>query len=247
MASEYKLQIECSDLQVEVLVNDLPVFIQNGGQRTKNTLINQWTIDGRNRLVVRLRADEEVEPSKANSYLEISLVENEESLYNFVWTPKDSEKPLPQTTRKVFNSDSNFGEWAWQKAELLKLNETTNKEINRFIQKVQETLNSANINETMAIFRIKAEEQATAFGMDINNRIFQQRAFFEQWFSENGWRMERIDYEKLSYSLYGDNRVILVNYQNGDDVLQSAPVGEGEIVSFPLFISKISGTWMIVR
>ena len=246
MATEFKLQIECSDLQVEVLINDLPVFIQNGGQRTKNTLINHWLRDDHNRIEIRLNPVGELNPNIANSYLELTLSENDRRFYAFSWKPSE-EEPLPVATRRGFNSNTNFGEWIWQNSEQLELNEATINEINRFLQRIYESLNSANIGETLNLFRIKAEEQAIAFGIPTDERLFQQRSFFEQWFSEIGWGMEKINFDLLSYRLCADGRVVFVSYKNSSDVLQSKPVGDGEMVSFPLFISKLEGRWIIVR
>ncbi len=246
MAIEYKLQIECSDLQAEVLINDLPAFSREG-KFTKNSLINHWVIDGNNRIGIRLNIPVDFDPVTANSYFELKLTEGDETLYSFLWNPSDTNAPLPVTTRRGFNSNTNFGEWVWQNAEQLELNEATINEINRFLQRIYESLNSANIGETLNLFRIKAEEQAIAFGIPTDERLFQQRSFFEQWFSEAGWGMEKINYDLLNYRLCADGRVVFVSYKNSSDVLQSKPVGDGEMVSFPLFISKLEGRWIIVR
>lgn len=247
MAKEFKLEIECSDLAVEVWFNDLPVFFQNGGMRTKNAIINQWLIDGRNRVEIKLKAIEKIDPVEVNAHLNLNLMDNQINLFSYAWKPGDTKKNLPQFTNGGFVLGMEFGQWVWQQAEILELNEMLFREVNRYLQGVYESLNSGNIIETMNIFRVKAEEQARAYGMAIDTRITEQRRFFESWFSETGWRMQPIDYNSLEYTLCGDKRIIQLNKNDGSNVLQSVPVSSGEMISFPLFITKFNGNWLVIR
>ena len=247
MAAEFKLLAECSDLTAEVLLNGLPVFYQTGGMNTRNTIVNQWMVGGRNSIEVRIERAGDINPADVSAHLACRLSSSEDVVYAFSWQPGDSKSTLPYSTRAAFISDVDFIEWAWQRAELLKLDQTVIHEINRFLQRIHNALNTADLTETMMLFRLKAEEQAIAYEMPVVERINQQRRFFEDWFRQPGWGMKPVDYERLNYRLYAGNRVVLVEYKDRSDVLESKPVGEGEMISFPLFLSRIDRQWTVVR
>ncbi len=128
------------------------------------------------------------------------------------------------------------------------LNPAVIAEINEFIKRIFNALNSANLDQTKALFRLKATEQATAYGIPLSQRLEDQDSFFREWFNGSGWKMEPIDYERLDYGIYAGGQVVQVRYGDGSDVLRSAPDNdENDKVSFPLLISKIDGQWTVVR
>jgi hypothetical protein len=245
--AQYRLGVECSDLRLEVRLNGLPVFSQAGGMRNRNALINHWIVDGRNTVSVLVAAPEGDAPADASPRAQIIITIDGAPAYTFNREPGASAKPLPLAAAGEFQSGASFGEWSWQRADTVGLNRATITEINAYLQRAFEVLNAADLGQTRALFRVKAEEHAVAFGIPTARHLQNQDDFFRDLFAQPNWAMEPINFERLEYTLYLGGRVLGVRYKDGSDVLRSKPFGDGEVFRIPLLLSKLNGQWTVVR
>jgi hypothetical protein len=234
-------------MALEVRLNDLPVFHHAGGGRTRNALINPWIVDGRNTVLVRIALPAGLDAPPTGAYVDVTITVGDATVYTFNWKPTVPLAILPLTAGGEFISETRFGLWSWQRGERIRLTPETLSAINAHVQRIFHALSSANLEQAMELFRMKAVEQATAFGMPLEERLAQQRRFFREMFSQPTWRMEPVDYVHLDYRLYAEGRVVSVKNWDGSDILRSAPDSDGAVFSVPLLLSLVDRKWTVVR
>jgi hypothetical protein len=248
MAEEYKLFVECGDVSLEVRLNDAVVFASAEGARTRDARIDQWVTDGRNAVRVRVAPPRGAPQPPPEAFATVVISAAAAPVYNFSWRPGRPPRPLPLTSAGAFQSADARGAWAWQGAPAGGPPTPAEREqINGLLARLHRALDAGDLEAAAGLFRLKAEEQARAFGMPLDVRLAAQRETFAVWFGQRGWGMEPIDYERLAYEAQAQGRLVVVRYADGSEVLRSKPNEDGEVVSFPLVLSRVGGGWAVVR
>ena len=249
----YQAQIRTAALALEVRVNDLPVFDNNGsrGGGSVGGVINDSIIDGHNIVSVHVRpAQGQVLPSPSGVVVvEISQVlppASAHSVYSFEWRVADVHAPLP-TEQGVFSSETHFGQLTWQRATRVTLNAATKAGVQAQIQQLHNAMDAKNAALMTALLEIKARDKAVISGFPPEPFLADQEHYFQSKFDRPGWMMEPLNPADFQYRLYGDGRVVGVKDGQGKDVIRSRPHTDESISAIPVFVSFLDGRWVITR
>lgn len=249
----YQARIRTAALALEVRVNDLPVFENDGsrGGGSVGGVINDSIVDGTNPVSVRVRpAQGQALPSPSGVVVvEISRVlppAPARTVYSYEWQVRDVHAPLPAETGS-FESETRFGPLAWQGAAPVALDAATEAGVRSQVQQLHDAMGAGDAARLTALLEVKARDKAVISGLPPDQFLADQRSYFQGKFDRPGWGMEPLHAADFRYRLYGNGRVVGVKDGQGRDVLRSRPHTDGGISTIPVFVSLLGGRWVIVR
>lgn len=249
----YQARIRTAALALEVRVNDLPVFDNDGarGGGSVGGVINDSIVDGPNPVSVRVRpAQGQALPSPSGVVVvEISRVlppAPAQALYSYEWKVADVHAPLP-TEAGQFESETRFGPLAWQRATPVALDAATEAGVRSQVQHLHDVMAAKDAARMTALLAVKARDKAVISGLPPDQFLTDQERYFQDKFGQPGWEMEPVNADDLRFRLYGNGRVVGVKDGRGRDVIRSRPHTDGGVSTVPVFVSLLDGRWVIVR
>ncbi len=249
----YQARIRNAALALEVRVNDLPIFDNEGGRGGGSVggVINDTIIDGTNSVCVRVRpAQGQTLPSPSGVVtVEISRVlppAPAQPVYEFEWKVGDIHARLP-TENSAFESETQYGLLAWQRAARVTLDAATQAGVRSQVQQIHDAMAAKDAARLTALLTIKAHDKAVISGFSSAQFLTDQERYFQDKFDRPSWAMEPINPVGFQYRLYGEGRVVGVKDGQGQDVIRSRPHVDGGVSTIPLFVSLLDTRWTITR
>jgi len=249
----YQARIRTAALALDVRVNDLPVFENDGSRGGGSTggVINDSIIDGHNTVSVRVRpAQGQTLPSPSGVVVvEINRVlppDAPKPVYEFEWKVRDIHAPLPTETGG-FESGTHFGTLAWQRAAPVALDAATEAGVWAQVHQLHEAMAAKDAARMTAILAVKAHDKAIISGLPPEEFLADQERYFQDMFSRPGWEMEPVSAADCQYRLYGNGRVVGVKDKQGRDVIRSGSHTDGGVSTISVFVSLLNDQWVIVR
>ena len=249
----YQARIRTAALALEVRVNDLPVFENDGSRGGGSTggVINDSIIDGRNTVSVHVRpAQGQTLPSPSGVVVvEIHRLlppDPPKPVYVFEWKVGNIHAPLP-TEAGAFESETHFGTLAWQRAAPLTLDAATEAGVWTQVQQLHDAMATKDAARMTALLATKAHDKAIISGLPPKEFLSDQERYFQDKFNRPGWEMEPVSAADCQYRLYGNGRVVGVKDKQGRDVTRSHPHSDESVSTVPVFVSLLDGQWVIVR
>lgn len=242
--ARFRYSFDCLGTEGELRINDLPVVENEGGNRTRNGLLNEYVVDGNNRVMVRigdLSSPPAPAPPNAWVTLDISSVD---PLCEIDWRP-GSEVRYPTRLDRQFVSGTSDGQRLFQLGAVLRKTPQELTGAGQLVSAMADALRERRIETVLALLKRKAQHQADAFGLPLSRVASQSTRLFSEWFGNPAWDLQPLDVGKLKFDLFGDNRVLRVRREGGAHVIESVPV-DGAIFSMDLLLSLIDGAWVIV-
>ncbi len=250
----YALEVQCSGLAVEVLLNGAPVYAEPwGATRFTQMKLNPWIVDGPNQLEVRLGPPpgQKVESGAGFKTLVIKGEHGKEpgpdaNIVAFQWS--DAEQPLaPEGMTAVYARpvpiDEGHGRWAWQDAT--PFTEADRDDIAALVLALHGALAARDAGTVTAYVRVKTEEYARALDVPAAELDADLRETLENRFKADDWQMDPIDPAALELRPSTDGRLVKVT-----DAGQRPPLrgqGEGQPYAMELTVSKLAHGWTVVR
>lgn len=246
--ARFQYSFNCLGTSGELRINDLPVVENEGGNRTRNGLINEYVVDGRNRVMLRIGdLSAAPAPPPPNAWVTLNITLNasvEEPLCEIDWRPGPTVL-YPARLEREFVSGTSSGRRLFQLGAVLSKTPEELSGARQLVEAMANALRSRRLQTVLELLRPKAEHQATAFGFPLSQITSQSTRFFTEWFQNPAWDLRTGDFLKLRFDLFGENRVLRVRRENGTHVIESVPV-DGAVFSMDLHLSLINGAWVIV-
>lgn len=252
------------ECRVELYVNDIPVGRAGGGlQPYLATPIPEFLLDGENKLEVILGAgatpaaskNGEESCPKAEPEMEVvarivRFVDGEmtgpgrgETLAEIVWTGA-KEDAFPTALNTTVDLGKQFGEWKWQTAEKLTLDEATINSAIEFIKMIQDNYSKSKPEEIVKFAKFKHEEAIRsypAYGeVDFNEMFIEQLKEMSQ---HPQWKPDDLPREEYDLRLIADGRLIETISKEWRPIIR---MSEGNF-GYPMMIGRIDGNWQILR
>lgn len=267
----YVIECKSSGVNAEFYLNDIPIIRRGPELGMKyGGPCNQYLIDGVNELSVIIVPGEipsETLHSKAGrqriKFEEEASVKAELSIYPFgsvMGGPSKKvlmsvdwklEKEKWMVFQKVISARMDlgklFGEWEWQKAPRIELNEDTLKEIHKFIKDLHMSL-AAGDPELLLEFgepRLKDIEKAFDLVPGEKEELIRKVTLDDA--EQDWWGMEDINPDNYDLRLCAEDRMVEIVNKEWKPILQESPDPEGGVGSYSMTISKLDGKWKIVR
>jgi len=250
--------------RVELYVNGIPVGRAGGGmQPYVATPTPEFLLDGENKLEVILGAGStpatsrlgEKSCAKAESGMEVvarlvRFIDGEmtgpgkgETLAEIVWTG-EKEDAFPMTLNTTADLGKQFGEWKWQTAEKLTLDEATINSAIEFIQMIQDNYSKCNPEEIVKFAKFKHEEAVRSYpaygDIDFNEMFIEQLKEMSQ---HPQWKPDDLPREEYDLRLVADGRMIETISKEWRPIIRMSDGNFG----YPMMIGRIDGKWQILR
>ncbi len=156
--SQYTFYTDAYGISLELLINGLPVFISPPEGASRSGRINQWIIDGLNRVEVRSSFTAATENQLSQLSAEVSIADDQRTVWAYHWTLP--QPPGPAVARYEFVSTARFGNWAWQTAPQTPLNPASAQAIQQEVTALAIAIQTGDTATTAALLRLKTEEMA---------------------------------------------------------------------------------------
>jgi len=245
----FTLAVECSDLILQIRVNDIILFKNVGERKTSCRWINDFIFDGENTIEVSAElpahlANSGVEPPLSSS-ARVILQKNDIPVYRFLY-PQDPPLGLPSVDSSEFRSETQHGLWSWQRSDEIELNEEATRTATTHLRRLINACEAKDVEQVIEIFQIKNRERAIAFYRDEEDYFQQEHKFFDERLNNPVWELEPVNDESIQYELCGKRRVVVAKILDSDNVLKWIDY-KGMNTDIPLYLSMMNGQWMIVR
>jgi hypothetical protein len=158
--------------------------------------------------------------------------------------------PSPIRERHEFNVDLP-NEWSWQDAARLENDEGQQVELVTFLKELHRVLDQEEAEKWLPFFEPKTRDFATATGKSLDEVRQSQLSFFQSLTKIEGWGLAPFDDKRLLITPVNE-KIVEVAYIDTIGPLISRPVlrpGSDRFDRFkiPLYLSKIDGSWKVVR
>ena len=254
----YQSQIDFQYVGVTVLVNDLPVFTDNGrGQSSGGAVINPYLLGAPNHISVILtpRRGEVLPPAQATADVKVLAYTQGadgkpgpiETVYHFHWKQTEPPQRAPAPANGTLPAVLLPRPLNWQDApRVQQVDAATKAEIDAQIKDLHDALGAKDSTKIRSLLAAKLDNSALALGRTQAQMDASQQAFFEDDFRDPDWRMKPIGYAHLQYHLRAGGRVVQVLNPDGSDPLASVPDKNASSTLIDLYLARIDGHWAFV-
>lgn len=158
---------------------------------------------------------------------------------------------LPEVFPKVVSVSQDlgplFGEWAWESAPRITLDDDTVKEIEEFLTALQASLAEGDPELFIEESAIRLEEIEKAFELKAGAKAEHVRKVTLRDAAEPWWGMQPLDPGKFDLRLCACDRMVECVGRDFQPLLKENPDEDGGVGFYDMLLSKIDGQWQIVR
>jgi hypothetical protein len=252
------------DCRAELYVNGFPVGRIGGNlQPYTSAPIPEYLIEGKNKLEVVLGAGPTPSVCRTGAAAcptsdatmiarariarfkdgEMTGPERGETLAELLWTG-ENEDDLPKVISTTVDLGHLFGEWKWQSAEPLTLDDETVKSAIAFIKLIQKNYSDCNAEEIAKVAGFKHAETMVAYpaygSFDLEAMFIDE---LKQMADHPQWKPDDLPVDQYDLRLIADGRLIEAIGKDWRPIVRMA---EGDF-GFPLIIGRVDGEWQILR
>lgn len=248
----YWLQIEAPGMLIQsARLNDIPIAANKSGKISEAG--NGILVKGKNVASILFIPAEKKE-ALAGWHVTATLltVDEQSSSRQPVgeWHAEKSREPSwPAASKWTFECDDPGGPWCWQQADQVLLSPENQASILQEIKRLYVAFEKRDLASLDQLFRLKMQDQASAFGMDIREVEESYHEGFQNFiFDRTAAPLTPIEPSKIVWTLAADGRLVVVKNATGTDVISTIKDQQHPAVfGIPLFFSRIGGSWKIVR
>ena len=259
----YSLDVK-SVSHVEVFVNDIPVTKLDPDNNEDTRPVNQYLVKGVNKisLVLTPSVDELTgRPPVLNKDIltEITLMQypkglmagdpSAKQMLSEKWLLKQND-PIIDSVKKEYsiNLDMDDAGWQWVKAEKLTLTLQLDKEVDAFLDNLQQIINSGKADEYVSLYKTRIQEQAAAYGLEVNSMMEHSKNIISQRKNDPAMQLVPLNKDEYAFRLVADGRLIDCIAKDGDPVLRAKAGSNGFVpVFYDVKLGKIGGKLVILR
>jgi len=256
--SFYLFTINHEGLGIELWFNDILLDMDKEGVfKNRKFPNNLYVIDKENTLKAKITLPGQPPKMPDNLDLKICLYEIEQQMLGDETLPEPvaellfpgTEAPsFPAEIETTFNINSPFPRWQWQDAEVVDNSDpAVIQDCFSVISDLHQALSAKDFTTVSNMLSLKTQEMANAYYIPIDERIADQENFFNEIFSDSQFEMEAFNNGNLTIIPMAQNRLFLVQQNDGNAAIESKELSEGYCFTLPIYVSKIDGVWKIVR
>lgn len=254
----YQSQIDFQDVGVSVLVNDLPVFTDNGsGQSSGGTVLNPYLLETPNPIHVVLTPLKGAALPPARAKVDVKVLAYTqgadgkpgpiETAYHFHWKQTEPPQRAPAPASGTLPAVILPRPLNWQDApRVQEVDAAAKAEINAQIKSFHDALEAKNLAQIRSLLATKTDNFALALGRTGPQMDASQQGFFADDFRDPNWRMKPIAYDHLQYHLRAGGRVVQVLNPDGSDPIASVPDRNASSTLIDSYLSRLNGHWVFV-
>jgi hypothetical protein len=251
-----QLEIDNHKIATSVFVNDVLVFTNRFHKAANKDLsVNQWVTRGFNSFRVNLAINPHwFEELKEQSF-DMLIAQYEGNYPNLTknvlkeihWKHTD-ETQFPVNIIEEFKLDIPYGNWTWLNADVLLDGNFNIESLKQYITNLHSTIDNKDYSSLAPIVNTKATELAAAYGIPIDERIRDQKAFFmDELFKYPSWGLLPLNFEDLTFQYHANGRLIQVLDIKGKSPIQSNTLSDDVNFSIDLFLCHKNGEWILCR
>lgn len=254
----YVLEVQTGFFNSQVLLNDIPVFTETNGRfLTSQSKVNQWIIEGTNKIEVRLGLPGNrvaIEEGNISRTFQLKLLVGEQGrepgpsgvLVTYDWGTEKNPVTHDMTSVyvKEFQPQRAFGKWVWQEIPGAQISSQDREQIIRIIRRIHGSLAAKDINSLRELLSTYTKEMAKALGMSEEELEQDQREFFQSLFSAPEWRMEPLNEASINLALIGGGRLVEAKGVEDKPLLKGSAVDRTYANNFTF--GKVKGEWRIL-
>ncbi|MDG5814619.1 hypothetical protein QA601_06000 [Chitinispirillales bacterium ANBcel5] len=251
----YFFSIEHEGLAVELWFNDILLDSDPEGKfKNRQFLNNLFILDGENtlKLKISLPGTPPRKPESFNLKAGFHIVQEEsEELPDPIAElkfPGNNVPSFPAEIQTTFTVQSPFGKWLWEDAQEIDVDDpqTTSATVS-LISSLHKALISQDLDKVTDILSSKASETARAYYIPSDDRLSDQRQFFQEIFNDSQFNMEPFKPESLRFTPMANNRLLFIEQKDGSSALESTELSEGYCFCLPVCLCKIDNEYIIIR
>jgi hypothetical protein len=257
----YVLAIDSVGMVARIGLNGVEIFADPLGEpRVFQTKLNQWLVDGDNRIQLELQpvVDDDGRIVVGDRAFAVELVRGvhgrvpgpEGILLSYRWSAEEepidpsAEIPTWRWTRPFMAADS-FGRWSWQDAAPAPMTLEARAAIVAKVEAVHAALVQRDQAALSRLFRPKNEELARAFDLPLDELEADQAEHFRSCFGSTSWAMEPFDPDAIDLVPMADGRLVRAEGLGGRPPLRGTS-GDGPFVC-GMTLTRVGADWIIVR
>jgi hypothetical protein len=254
-----------SGCPVELYVNDIPVARAGGQQQPFASVpVPEYLVDGENTLTLVIgcgstpstaktgpcewgeTADSAMEAVARIAVLQEGMMAGPgagEALMELTWTG-EAQDALPKVVTVTADLGEQFGDWAWQSAEVLTLDDATKKSAIAFIEKIKASFEQGKFNDIVAVGQAKFDEAERSY--PIYEKGMMAAMFAEemgQMTQHPKWKPGEMSRDEYDLRLVAGGRMIDPVAKDWRPIVRMA---EDQFAYF-MMIGRIDGEWQILR
>lgn len=153
---------------------------------------------------------------------------------------------------KTHEFDVDLGHrWSWEKADdisgMTKDDETG---LWKAVVKIHDAFDKGNLGEIGNLFKFKVKDYSMALFKQEDELESDQLNFYGNFMKDQNWGLVPISRKDFKYSIV-NTKVVKVERQDGREIINSKPLnahqGKSRTFEVPIYLSRINGTWKVVR
>lgn len=140
-----------------------------------------------------------------------------------------------------------YGEWAWQKAPKLTLDDKTRQEIFKALTDIRGAMASGNPQLFLAVSNIRLGELARAYDEpESRKRNIIKRGFVED-AQQEGFGFEPLDPDRFDLRLVADGRLVECIGTDWEPLIVQKPDKDGNVAYYDMMLCRLNTLWAIAR
>ena len=161
------------------------------------------------------------------------------------WDHLDGAGPVvfPLVRSGVFEHSPAEEPWEWEKGERLRLEPELAGIATKLVNQLRIELTLGDAETFLKVTKPRVADIARAYG---NSSEDKERNYVE-WIKLEApkWFFEPIKPEALDFRLCGRDRLVELARRDGEPMLRCLPGADGSQTSFPLYLGKLNGEWLV--
>lgn len=137
--------------------------------------------------------------------------------------------------------------WTWADADALPADFEPDADLLAFLHGARQALARRDLDAVAGLGRIKAVEMAAAFGVPQQERLADQRKFFQELFADPKFAMKPLDEKGLRLHRHAGGRLWEVTNGLGDPAVATVPLQDGSSFGLNMYVCRKRGEWLMCR
>ena len=253
MKAIYATQVKKKEVIGKIDINGINIIKMSDKEEIFEQ-INFWIFPGLNKLQINLDWPVSKQFKEGYSQFSLNIFQGEsgkllseaKSILTYNWPQKDVEEVYPKEILLSFDVKyvplTNF----WRLSKPIILNDKMIEKVIKFVCNVHQHFENKELSELLNIFDFKA--------LDIGNLMYfsnkkardSQKDFFEFVMDTPNWSMKPINLEQIEYTLFANNRLLLISANGYEPIIQSNP-SNGPKLILQIYLALINDELTIVR
>jgi len=262
-------ELQISNCKAEGFINGIPFRMIDSSEKPRVSMpVNQYLVDGINDIELIInpgptptasREGENVMNAEGIS-AEFRLVkypvgvfvgdeESGEELCRVSWSGEEGKEEIfPMSLRIGKGLGPVFGPCLWQGADVLKMNDKTVQQVTEFVKMVYDAYSEGNPDVINELAANRLDEGYRAYPQRDRSTMGQRFAVnLKKRAAQEWWSMLPFETDQFDLRLCAGDRMVECIREDWQPIVAAKLEGSDVVFSYPMFLSRVNGEWIIVR